>query len=250
MIYKTLLDGLSFKYCCKQQWRLISAALISRNSVSASWKPLPWLQDSTSGIETAFIRSKAEIFMDVPSLPLTGEWPWQNSLWWCWEFIDWQIPTRCSFRVTCPSQLRTFLIWQLLKGAVLDPPAQENSAPSSASSFCCRGGWSSFPSSWLLPGSNWKAARALQATAASEDGVKGRVTKGREITSNLCVHVQPAFPLTIQIPKTRQPCRWYQQVLQDFLPKPLLRQAHTEIWYLLVGKIENHWRLGNTLRYI
>lgn len=153
--------------------------------------PLLWLQDSMSGTEAAFIRNKPERSLDVPSLPLTEEWPWLSSLWWHWQFIDWLIPTCCSFRVTCPSQLRTFFILQLLKRAVLDPAKQESTAPSNAS-FCCRGGWSSFPSSWLLPGSNWKAASALQATAASEVGVRGRLTERRETTSNL--NVQPDFP--------------------------------------------------------
>lgn len=42
------------------------------------------------------------------------------------------------------------------------PTSTREHCPSSASSFCCRGGCSSFPSSWLLPGSSWKAASAWQ----------------------------------------------------------------------------------------
>lgn len=116
IIYKTLPDSLSFKQFCEQLWRLIRATLISRNSACASWMPLLWLQDSMSGTEAPFIRNKPERFMEVPSLPVAGEWPWLNSLWWHWQFIIWLFPARCSFRVTCPSQLRTFSCGSSSKG--------------------------------------------------------------------------------------------------------------------------------------
>ena len=71
MIYKNLPDCMSFDHFCKQIWRLIRAPLISRNYASASWMPLPWLQDSAAVTEATFIKSELERSLAVPSLPLT-----------------------------------------------------------------------------------------------------------------------------------------------------------------------------------
>lgn len=125
-IYKNLPDCVPFNHFCKQVWRLIRATLINRSYASASWMSLARLQDSTAVTEATFIKSKLERSLAVPSLPLTEEWPWLNSLWWHWQLINGLIPALCSFRVTCLWRNRTFFILQLLERAVLDLPAQED----------------------------------------------------------------------------------------------------------------------------
>lgn len=176
MIYKNLPDCASFNHLCKQIWRLIRATLISRNYASASWMPLPWLQDSTAIKEATFIKSKLERSLAVLSLPLTEEWPQLNSLWWHWQLINGLIAAPCPFRVTCSSQHRTFFMLQLLERSVLDLPAQEVSYQQYLPLLMR---W------WLVlflqaAGScqwaRWKAASPLHAAAGSEALVKGKET--------------------------------------------------------------------------
>lgn len=107
MIYKNLPDYVSFNHFCKQVWRLIRVALISRNYASPARMPLPWLHDSVAVMEVTFIKSKLERSLAVHPLPLTREWPWLNSLWWHQEIINGLIQTAKYESAVCPGGLET-----------------------------------------------------------------------------------------------------------------------------------------------
>lgn len=172
-----------------------------QKSVSASWMPLLWLQDSTSGTEASFIKNKPERFMDVPSLPLTGEWPWLDSLWWHCQFITWLIPAPWHSRVTCPSQLSSS------RGLCLTHCSQQ------CLLLLLQGCLELF-SKQLAPARDLlESCKGTAGSCCLRNWSEGEADRGQRNHLPFTHHVQPAFSLIIQILKTQQTCRWYQQVL-------------------------------------
>lgn len=157
MIYKNLPDCVSFNHLCKQIWRLIRATLISRNYASASWMPLPWLQDSTAIMEATFIKSKLERSLSVLSLPLTEEWPQLNSLWWHWQLINsGTLPFQSYLLITAQNFFHVTAPWKVCAW----PASAGGQLPAIPPTSDALVAGALFASSWVLPVSKVESSKS------------------------------------------------------------------------------------------